>query len=140
MGIAILYPVFAQIVLTMVVMVGMGLARRDAIASGEVRYSDVAVDSSRWPERARKWANCYSNQFELPVVFYVLCLIALMTRNADVIMVGLAWLFVASRVAHAYVHTGSNVVLRRGGVFLIGFIVVVLMTAILLFRLAFAGA
>lgn len=137
MGIAILYPVFAQIALTFAVMIGMGLARRTALRSGETTFDEIAVDNTRWPPRARQFANCYINQYELPVIFYVLCLMALMTRNADLIMVALAWIFVATRVVHAYIQVTSNVVPVRGAVFFAGFVITVIMTVLLLLRLLF---
>ncbi len=135
MVIAILYPVFAQIILTFLLLLAMGWARRKALLTQEVRLADIALDSSRWPEGARKYANCYSNQFELPVIFYVLCLIALLTAKADLLMVVLAWVFVAARVAHALMHTGPNVVAVRGGIFGIGMLILMIMTGILLVRL-----
>ncbi len=135
MVIAILYPVFAQIILTFVLLLAMGWARRKALLTQEVRPADIALDASRWPEGARKYANCYSNQFELPVIFYVLCLIALLTAKADLLMVVLAWAFVAARIAHALMHTGPNVVSVRGGIFGIGMLILVIMTGILLVRL-----
>lgn len=135
MVIAILYPVFAQIILTFVLMVRMGWARRNAMHAEGFRISDIALDASRWPDGARKIANCYANQFELPVIFYVLCLIALMTNKADLLMVVLAWIFVISRIVHALIHTGANVVPLRGAVFGVGMLITMIMTGILLVRL-----
>jgi hypothetical protein len=134
MGIAVLYPVLAQIVLTLVLALGMGLRRQEALKSQEVAVDDIALDSTRWPARARQAANCYNNQFELPVIFYVLCLIAQITNASNLLFLILAWIFVISRVVHAFEHTTSNVVRRRGVIFGIGYIVVALMTALLLFR------
>ena len=138
MGIGVLYPVLAQIILTMILMLGLGVQRRAAINSGEVALQDVALDNGLWPPRARQFGNCYSNQFELPVLFYVLCLIAQITRTADLIFIILAWIFVAARVAHAIEHTGPNLVMRRGAIFTIGYIVVTIMTALLLVRFLLA--
>jgi hypothetical protein len=135
MGIAILYPMLAQVVLTLVVAMLMIIARQKALRRREVDVNAIALDNSRWPAHARQCANCYANQFELPVLFYVLCLTAQITRTADLIFVVLAWIFVVCRAIQAYIHTTSNVVLRRGGAFGLGFIVVVIMTAFLLFRL-----
>lgn len=135
MVIAILYPVFAQIILTLVLLVAMAWGRRKVMLTPGFRWSDIALDSSRWPDDSRKVANCYGNQFELPVIFYVLCLIALMTGKADFLMVVLAWVFVASRVVHAMIHTGPNIVPQRGIAFGIGILVVMIMTGILLVRL-----
>jgi hypothetical protein len=135
MAIAILYPVLAQIGLTLLVLIGTGYHRRAALLNRDVTVDDIALDNSRWPGRARQFANCYVNQFELPVLFYVLCLMAHTTRTADLIFVILAWIFVICRVLHAYVHTGTNVVARRGAVFLIGFFTILIMMLYLTFRL-----
>jgi hypothetical protein len=134
MSISILYPVLAQIVLTLVLLLATGWQRRAAIQSGAVAADDIALDSGRWPDRARQFANSYANQFELPVIFYVLCLIAQITSSVNILFLVLAWVFVVSRVVHAIEHTGSNVVLRRGGIFAIGYICVAVMTALLLLR------
>jgi hypothetical protein len=138
MGVAILFPVFVQMLLTFALLLAMGSARNRALNEGGVRTSDIALDSSRWPDDTRKFANCYSNQFELPVIFYVLCLAALQTANADYLMVVLAWAFVISRFVHAYIHTGSNVVRRRGAVFALGFLLLLIMLVILAVRLLLA--
>ena len=138
MVIAILYPVFAQIILTFALLIAMGWARRKAMLTQGIRFGDIAIDSARWPEDSRKVANCYSNQFELPVIFYVLCLVALMTGKADLLMVTLAWAFVVSRVVHALLHTGSNIVPRRSAAFAVGMILLMIMTGILLLRLLVA--
>jgi hypothetical protein len=135
MGISILFPVIGQMILTFVLLLWMGYLRNGAIKNREVAFSDIAIDTSRWPDNVRKVANCYSNQFELPVIFYVLCLMALMTAKADFLMVVLAWAFVATRIVHALIQTGSNVVLHRGGAFAIGMIILMVMTGILLVRL-----
>ena len=138
MGVAILFPVFVQMLLAFALLLAMGHARNRALNSGGVQTSDIALDSSRWPDETRKFANCYSNQFELPVIFYVLCLAALETANADYLMVLLAWVFVISRIVHAYIHTGSNIVRTRGAVFALGFLVVLIMLVILAVRLLLA--
>jgi hypothetical protein len=44
----------------------------------------------------------------------------MITRHADMVFLVLAWIFVLSRIAHAYVHTTSNRVLVRGGLYGIG--------------------
>jgi hypothetical protein len=126
--------VLAQIVLTLVLMMGMGLHRQAALREGKVTAGEVALDNTRWPPRARQFANCYSNQFELPVIFYVLCLAAQITSSVDWLFLILAWIFVVVRIIHAIEHTTSNVVMRRGAIFAVGYICLVIMTALLLIR------
>ena len=41
----------------------------------------------------------YTSQFELPVLFYVLTILAMYTKHADILFVVMAWLFVLARVA-----------------------------------------
>lgn len=131
MGTAILYPVFAQMGLTFLLLVLASWKRRQALVSRATTFAEIALDDRRWPEDARKVSNCYRNQLELPVIFYVLCLVALITGLATPVTVALAWGFVLSRLGHAYVHTTSNRVPVRGAVFGIGFLIVVAMTALL---------
>jgi len=69
----------------------------------------------------------YSNQFELPVLFYVLTILAWMTRHADLVFVVLAWIFVIFRYLQAYVHVTSNRVRLRGSFFIVSAIVLSIM-------------
>ena len=51
---------------------------------------------------------------KLPVLFYVLTILAYVTHLAGLIFVILAWIFVIFRILHAYVHVTSNIVRLRG--------------------------
>jgi hypothetical protein len=75
-------------------------------------------------------AYSFSNQFELPVLFYVLTILALVTKLADLIFVVLAWIFVLFRILHACVHVTSNNVRIRGPLFGVSAIVLMIMWAI----------
>lgn len=124
---AILLPVFAHVGLVFLVLLLTGQARYRADREGRVRLQDLALDERGWPDEARKKANNYRNQFELPVLFYALVAFLLVTRMADLAQVVLAWLFVATRYLHAFIHLGSNVVMRRGAAFLAGMFVLLVM-------------
>jgi hypothetical protein len=105
---AMLGPVFVHVVLVLVLLVATGRGRVAAVNAGEVKLKDIALDSSRWPERLRKPANNYANQFELPVLFYALVAFIIATGLADGVLLVFAWAFVASRLAHSFIHLGSN--------------------------------
>jgi hypothetical protein len=137
MGISILFPVIGQMILTFALLLWMGYLRNGAIKNREVAFSDIAIDTSRWPDNVRKVANCYSNQFELPVIFYVLCVVAFEVGATGTSMLLLAWAFVASRVVHAYIHTTSNDVKQRGAAFAAGLLIVLVMTVLLTGHLLF---
>ena len=104
----VLLPIFIQIGLTFALLFGMATARTRALSSGETKMKDVALREPKWPGRATQFANCFSNQFELPVLFYILIAIALPLRHADLFIVLMSWVFVVTRFAHAGVFVTSN--------------------------------
>jgi hypothetical protein len=109
------------------------------VREGLVKLGDVAVDNSRWPDSVRKINNNYNNQFELPLLFYAILPLLLILVKADWLQVALAWVFVASRILHSLIHTGSNVVMQRGLAFVVGFFAVGLMWAWFGLRLFLIG-
>ena len=129
--VAILYPVFVQVLLTLSVYCLLSLARFRAIAAAgrPAGKGDVAMGRYPWPDHALKLANNQRNQFELPVLFYAAAAFALMVSAADATMVTLAWAFAASRVVHAAIHIGPNRIRWRGPVFALGFLIVAAMWA-----------
>jgi hypothetical protein len=109
----VLLPVFVLVGLTFALLLGMAGARRTALVSRETRIKDIALGQQNWPQRATQIGNCYRNQFELPVLFYVLIAIALPIRHADLVIVMLSWVFVVTRFVHAGVFVTSNDLNRR---------------------------
>lgn len=136
---AILYPVFVQMFLTLFIGVRAAVGRVKLVRSGQIHPSKIALDNSNWPDDLRKLTNSYSNQFEVPVLFYVLCIVAMLTNMADMIAIALAWMFVASRMVHAYIHTTNNRVARRALAFFFGAGVIGLLAFYLFLRLLAAG-
>ncbi len=125
----LLLPAFVHVALVFFIGVRMGRARFAAARSGAVKVKNIAVDNSQWPDDVRKIANNYQNQFEVPVLFYALLPLLLVTGKADWVAVALAWVFVASRIVHSVIHLGPNVVIQRFKVFVFGFTTVVIMWA-----------
>lgn len=123
----ILLPVFVLVLMTFTLLVLMARSRVGALRRGEVKMADIALGQSNWPPRAQQISNCYHNQFQLPVLFYVLVVLAIITRHADYLFVALAWVFVLARIAHAYVHCTSNYVRHRFNAFLVGALVLLVM-------------
>jgi hypothetical protein len=136
---AILLPLFVQVGLTFFLLFWMGTVRVGAIRRREVAMRDIALGQPAWPERPTQIANAFHNQFQLPVLFYVLVLLALFTRKADTFFVVLAWMFVASRLVHAAIHVTSNDVQRRFFAFLVGAIILLIMWIVFVLRIFFAG-
>jgi hypothetical protein len=104
----VLLPVFVLVGLTFFLLLWMAGARRNALVSKETRIKDIALGQQAWPTRATQIGNCYSNQFEMPVLFYVLIALALPLRHADLVIVLLSWVFVVTRFVHAGIFVTSN--------------------------------
>jgi hypothetical protein len=129
---AILLPLLAQVFLTLALYAVLAVAKRRAMQAGLVDLERRALHDDAWPESVIKVSNNIRNQFQLPVLFYVLVIVLWQLGKAGPLAQALAWLFVASRVVHAWVHTGSNVVALRRGVFTFGWVVLAGMTALAL--------
>lgn len=110
---SLLLPVLVQVALTFALMAWMWKLRIGALKSREVTFKDIALREPAWPARVTQIGNCFHNQLELPVLFYVLVAFILITRTNDIVFVVLAWVFVLARLVHAYIHTGSNDVQSR---------------------------
>jgi hypothetical protein len=131
----VLLPLFVEVVLTLGLLLWLALLRRDDFNSGAAKPSMVALREPNWPVRTQQVANSFSNQFELPVLFYVLTILEIVTRHADVAFVVLAWIFVLARIGQAYVHTTSNVVMRRGVIYAIGAVTLIVMWIVFIVRI-----
>ena len=131
----ILAPLFVQVLLTLALMLGMMVFRGRAVLRGETRLESIAMREPNWPRQATLFANCFGNQFELPVLFYVLTILSMMTRHADLVFVLLAWVFVALRVVQALVHVTTNDVRLRGSFYAAGAIVLLVMWLIFIVKI-----
>ena len=127
---AVLLPLFAEVILTFALMLRMGALRNADVRAGAVHRQDIALREPKWPKRTTQAANSFSNQFELPVLFYVLTILEWVTRHAGILFVALAWVFVIFRLLQAYVHITSNVVRLRGGFYAVGAVVLMVMWAV----------
>ena len=131
----ILAPLFVQVLLTFAIMLGMMYHRTTALRGGQTRIESIANREPNWPPQATYFGNAFSNQFELPVLFYVLTILSMMTRHADLLFVLLAWVFVTLRVLQALAHVTSNNVPARGGLYGAGALVLLIMWVVFIVRI-----
>ena len=123
----VLLPLFLEVILTFGLLFWLAPLRTIDFSSGVARPENVALREPNWSKRSLQVGYSYSNQFELPVLFYVLTILAWMTRHADLVFVVLAWIFVIFRYLQAYVHVTSNRVRLRGSFFIVSAIVLAIM-------------
>lgn len=126
----------AQVFLTLVMFIVLGARKAKAVKSGKVNRQQAALDNRVWPDDIVQVSNNIANQFEVPILFYILCVVLYSINAAGTIAVVLAWLFVASRYVHAWVHVGSNYVPVRMRLFMIGCVVVLAMLVVAAWKLA----
>jgi len=137
---AVLLPVFVHVGLTFMLLLWLGSSRVAALRTGVAKVRDIALGERNWPKRVLQIQNAYHNQFELPVLFYVLVTLGLVTRKADMLFVVMSWMFVASRLVHAFIHTTSNTVMWRFQAFVVGVMILAAMWIIFGLRVFFAEA
>jgi hypothetical protein len=77
----------------------------------------------------------FVNLFEMPVLFYVGVIMVYITHNVNTWLVALAWIYVALRYVHSYVHLGSNDVRVRVTVYFASAFALFLLWANLFVRL-----
>ncbi len=114
----IFLPVLVHMLLIFSLYIRLAVAKRRS--AGEVDPKVTALDPKAWPEQVVKISNNIANQFETPILFYVLSVILFLTDNVSVFSVSLMGLYVVSRIVHSFIHTGSNYVPVRMKVFLVG--------------------
>ena len=134
----VLLPLFVEVLLTFGVMIGMMYLRTSTLRRGETRFENIALREPNWPVRATQFGYAFANQFELPVLFYVLTTLEIMTRHADLLFVILAWIFVVMRILQATVHVTSNNVRVRGAFYGVGALVLLIMWVIYIVRIVLA--
>jgi hypothetical protein len=125
---AIFAPVIALAGLTFAVLFYTGYKRFGAGFAGRVTGHDFRVgESPNVPADVAVANRNLMNLLELPVLFYVICIAAYVTRHVDTGMVSLAWAFVAARLAHTLIHLNYNRILYRFGAYVTGCLILLAM-------------
>ena len=133
----ILAPLFVQVLLTLFIGYGLAGNRFRAVKQDDMA-GPVSLREANWPVYVRKFEYNYQNQFELPVLFYLLTVLAIITRHADLFFVLMAWVFVTLRVLHAIVHVTNNEIRVRGAFFFASAMVLTIMWVVFIVRIMLA--
>ena len=133
---SLMLPVFVQVLLTFIVLLTLARTRGQSLQAGRTPLDkpEVGLGTFTWSDAARKASNNFSNQFEIPVLFYAAVAFALILKQSDQTLVVLAWVFAVSRILHAVIHTGPNIVRWRFMAYLIGVASVLAFWCVLIVR------
>lgn len=134
----LVFAMLAQGGLALALLIYLGTIRIPMVTRGEVRIEDIELGNEGWPKREHQASNAFDNQFQLPVLFYAACLVAI-AFGPTLFEVLLALAFVVSRYVHAFIHVTSNAVVRRFSAYAVGFAVLCVFWADLLVRLLLAA-
>jgi hypothetical protein len=130
----ILLPAIAMMGLTAIVWVVMYVQRLGYMLKHKVDAQAVNTPEkmqTALPESVQLAANNLKNLFELPVLFYAVCIITQQLGAHSALLFNLAWVYVTLRALHSYVHIGVNNVNARFGVYMASSIVLWAMVVLL---------
>jgi hypothetical protein len=132
----ILFPIFGMVAITAATLFRLAYLRFAAAANREVdvRYYRVYQGEGE-PERVAAASRHLVNLFETPLLFYVATILVYITDTTSAALVTLAWIYVALRALHCWIHLGANVVIWRFRVFVLSFAVLLVMWVMLAIRL-----
>lgn len=125
MQIAILWPTFLLVALIYGIWLVMFLRRFNHMKANPPGPDSFATGSAAltYFEPVEMPANNLRNLFEMPVLYFALVPLLLITHQAGYGQLALAWVYVALRVVHSIIHVTHGPVLRRFFVYLLSCIV-----------------
>lgn len=112
-AIDIAQPLLAMMTLTAIVWLYMYVRRLYYIASHRIDPQSLRTPQTlqaTLPEHVQQAANNLANLFEIPVLFYALCLLLIQLNIVDDALLWAAWVFVGLRALHSLVQCSINVV------------------------------
>lgn len=120
MDLAILWPTVALVTLIFAVWAVLLRQRFAHIAANRPTAADFANAESvgRYFRPVERSAQNLANLFEMPVLYFALVPLLILTGSASIAQVALAWVFVALRLAHTVIHIGPNTIRTRARVYI----------------------
>lgn len=131
----IFLPVLAHILLIFILYIKLGRVKSRAVKEGVVDRKEAALNPKAWPEFVLKVSNNLDNQFDSPIIFYMLCIIFYLTNNVNSILVFIMSAYVLTRYVHSYIHVNSNYVPYRYKSFVLGLLTLLVLTIWLVLQL-----
>jgi hypothetical protein len=117
---AILWPTIALVAVVYGVWITLFVRRFSHMKRNPPQKEDFVTGAAamRYFEPVEMPANNLRNIFEMPVLYFALIPLVILTGHATTAQVALAWIYVAARAAHSVVHASGGPVLRRFFVYL----------------------
>jgi hypothetical protein len=117
----------------------LGLRRQAMVKAAKIILSQFRENhAANEPAESLVVRNSIANQFELPLLFHACCILLYVAEADNLIALVLAWAFVASRYAHAFVHVTTNNLRYRSPLFALGYVILAAMWIWLAVWMAFS--
>lgn len=117
MNTTLLVIMYAYCVYISFLMFHMFKVRKKAVIRKEIKASYFRAYQGETSERLAAISNHFNNQFQMPVLFWVVCSIALSLNTVSYVTIGFSIAFFISRLIHSYVFLTNNNVMRRAMAF-----------------------
>jgi len=113
---ALIAPISALVGFTGAVCLLMTIVRNLSVILGLTSAGAYVKNHSHTgPDWIERPARTFDNLMQVPMLFYLACVLSMLTHTVDRVQLMLAWTFVALRVAHAVVYVGWNPLHYRFG-------------------------
>lgn len=120
----IFLPVIVMVAVTLLITFKLGKTRIKAVIEGRVSHKAFLTNQGyEFPEDLAKLERHYNNLLEMPVLFYLWAVVLFVTDKVDMVGMVFAWVYVALRLFHTYIHTGSNLLMKRRKFFISSYLV-----------------
>lgn len=108
-------PCFALFLLTGLVLLVMFFRRVQAVKNKDVKIETFKTyqNELNGPIKMVQASRNFSNLFEVPTLFYMICAFALITQNVDNFFYYTAWAYTILRFIHSLIHLTSNYIPLR---------------------------
>jgi len=132
----ILLPCIAMVALTAVVWFRMYFERIGEMLERRISAQSLSTSAAARDKLQRTTAaDNFRNLFEVPVLFYALCICLAMTGLTGPLFLAGAWGYVALRALHSFIHTSYNRVMHRFTVYVLSTLLLFLLWGGFAFRL-----
>ena len=121
---SIILPVIALVLLTAVVWVRLYVERIRELKQRRIDPQSLATSASAGQTMQRVQASDnFRNLFEVPVLFYALCAVLASAQHVSSFFVIGAWVYVALRYLHSFIHLTYNRVIHRFAVYVLSTVI-----------------
>jgi hypothetical protein len=121
----IVYPLLTMVILTLIVTIRLLFFAVKSIIKGEVHIKQYRIYDGEFPAKFISVRQHYKNMFEMPILFYLLCTLLIISDSVAPLDIQLAWGFVIFRILHSISRIPNKNVNIRFGLFAGSFIMLI---------------